>query len=111
MLDTWIGMDGIADILLTQGLGSQLFLLFNHDQIPFGASGIGTGSRGAVYSYGRLRKGPVVTPVSGITFPTLFNPIAICGGGDGLGSPANRLYVLDRGDTCLARSNPVTHAC
>jgi hypothetical protein len=113
MQDTWRfnpasgpGMDGITDILLTQGLGTQLFLLFSDDHGQHD-----TGPRGRVESYGRFKQGPFPAPVSGVTFSTLFNPIALAAGGDGGGSPANRIYVLDRGDTCIGRANPSSGAC
>ncbi len=93
MLATWTGLSGIADILLTQGTGSQLFLLFNH-------GGSGVTPRGEVRAYPLTR--PV--PIAGIDFRTLFNPGALCAGG-------NRVFVLDLGDTCLARANPVTGMC
>jgi hypothetical protein len=93
MLATWSGMDGIKDLLLTQGVGTQLFLLFNH-------GGSGPASRGEVKAF-PLSRG---TPLSGISFPTLFNPVALCSG-------AGRLFVLDQGDTCLARTNPATGDC
>lgn len=93
MLATWTGMDGIADLLLTQGVGTQLFLLFNH-------GGTGTASRGEVLAYPLSKP----TPISGITFPTLFNPVALCSG-------AGKVFVLDQGDTCLARANPADGQC
>jgi NHL repeat len=93
MLATWTGMDGIADVLLTQGIGTQLFLLFNH-------GGSGLASRGEVRAYPLSRP----TAIAGIDFPTLFNPVAMCSG-------AGKLFVLDQGDTCLARANPATGNC
>jgi hypothetical protein len=92
MIATWSGMDGIADILLTQGPGSQLFLLFNHP-------GAGTAPRGAVYAYALKAKPPTPSPLPGIDFRSLFVPAALCAG-------AGRVFVLDEGDTALAR-NPV----
>lgn len=89
MLATWTGMDGVKDILLTQA-GSQLFILFNQ-------GGTGLASRGTLRAYPLSRPEPVV----GIEFPTLFNPVALCAG-------AGRLFVLDQGDTCIARANPAT---
>ena len=99
MVATWkfgigpvAGPDTIADILLTQGGGSQLFLLFNH-------AGVGPGPRGAVYGYAIKGKPPTPPPLGGIAFPTLFVPAA-------LAASANHVFVLDQGDTALAR-NPV----
>ena len=94
MLSTWTGMDYVQDILLTQQ-GSQLFILFNFDP-----NGTGTAPRGEVKAYPLSRS----TPIPGITFPTLFNPVALCAGG-------GSLFVLDQGDTCIARTNPITGRC
>jgi hypothetical protein len=102
MMATWTGMDGIRDILLTQGMGSQLFLLFNH-------GGTGTASRGEIQAYARLKPSGPQTPLPDIAFRGLFNPAALCAGGDGGGSVGNRIFVLDQGDTLLARVNPKTH--
>lgn len=102
MVATWTSMDGIRDILLTQGAGTQLFLLFNH-------GGAGTAPRGEVLSYARLKATGDQTPIAGIAFATLFNPGALCAGGDGAGGAGNRVFVLDQGDSTLARVNPLTH--
>ena len=102
MVATWTGMDGIRDILLTQGMGTQLFVLFNH-------GGVGTATRGEVLAYARLKPTGAQTPLPGIVFQGLFNPAALCAGGDGSGGAGNRVFVLDQGDTLLARVNPKTH--
>lgn len=78
MVATWTAMDGIRDILLTQGIGTQLFLLFNH-------GGVGTAPRGEVLAYARLKPTGPQTPLPGIEFHQLFNPVALCVGGDGTG--------------------------
>lgn len=104
MVATWTGMADVADILLTQGAGTQLFVLFNH-------GGIGPAPRGEVRSYARLRSTGPQTPIGGIDFLSLFNPVAMCAGGDGIASAGNRVFVLDAGDTCLARANPANGAC
>lgn len=94
MVATWTGMDGIADILLTQGPGSQLFMLFNpHPAADFPA-------RGVVYAYALKAKPPIPSPLPGIEFRGLFVPAALCAG-------AGKVFVLDEGDTTLAR-DPVT---
>jgi len=93
MVATWTGMDGIADILLTQGPGTQLFLLFRRD-------GAGPASRGEVFSYALKARPPVPAPLPGIEFRSLFVPTALAAGG-------SRLFVLDEGDTALAR-DPLT---
>jgi DNA-binding beta-propeller fold protein YncE len=95
-------MDGIRDILLTQGMGTQLFLLFNH-------GGLGTAPRGEVLAYARLKPTGTWPSLPGITFQGLFNPAALCAGGDGASGTGNRIFVLDQGDTLLARVNPETH--
>jgi hypothetical protein len=102
MVATWTGMHGIRDILLTQGMGTQLFLLFNH-------GGAGTAPRGEVLAYARLKPSGPQAPLPGIVFRELFNPTALCAGGDGGGGASNRVFVLDEGDTLLARTNPGTH--
>ena len=93
MVATWTGMDGIADILLTQGPGTQLFLLF---QRP----GVGTAPRGGVFGYALKARPPSPSPLPGIDFLSLFNPHALCATG-------GSVFVLDQGDTTLAR-DPVT---
>jgi hypothetical protein len=93
MVATWTGMDGIADILLTQGPGSQLFMAFNHP-------GVGPAPRGEVHAYALKSKPPVPLPLPGIEFRGVFVPAALCAG-------AGKVFVLDEGDTALAR-NPST---
>ena len=99
MVSTWKfgGGDTIADILLTQGGGSQLFLLFTHP-------GVGPAPRGSVHGYALKGKPPTPPPLVGIDFPTLFVPVALAGS-------ASHVFVLDQGDTCMARLNPVTGRC
>lgn len=92
MVATWKGLNGVTDILLTQGSGTQLFILF---QRP----GIGTAPRGGVGGFA-LRASPPVRPLPGIEFPHLFNPHALCAG-------HGNVFVLDQGDTTLAR-DPAT---
>jgi hypothetical protein len=96
MIDTWTeadGMHGIRDILITQGPGSQLFMLFNH-------GGIGLAPRGEVRAYPFTRP----QPITSIAFPGLFNPVALAAG-------AGHVFVLDEGDTCLARAEPGAGTC
>jgi hypothetical protein len=98
MLATWKGLDGIRDVLLTQGPGSQLFLLFNT-----GGSGGPATPRGSVQLYTFTRPQPIGPPY--FTPPTgLFNPVA-------LAATTDWLFVLDQGDTCLARYNGATGSC
>lgn len=98
MLATWYGLDGIQDVLLTQGSGSQLFLLFNRG----GTTGP-PDSRGDVQLYTFTRPVPIGPPY--FTPPTgLFNPMALAATND-------RLFVLDQGDTCLARYDATFGTC
>ena len=96
----WTGMAHVRDILLTQRYGSQLFILFERP-LP------DTLSHGQVMAFPLTRS----TPIRGTDFLHLSNPVALAAGGDGTGSPLNRVYVLDKGDTCVARANPITQAC
>jgi hypothetical protein len=96
MIDTWTeadGMSGIRDILITQGLGSQLFMVFNH-------GGTGLAPRGEVRAYPFTRP----QPITSIVFPGLFNPVALAAGG-------GRVFVLDQGDTCIARADTISGNC
>lgn len=102
MVATWSGMNGIQDILLTQGTGTQLFLLFN-------TGGVDLSPRGDVRSYARKLSTGVPDPIPGISFATLFSPVALCAGSTG-GAGGGRIFVLDGGDSCLARTNPATPA-
>lgn len=98
MIATWKGLGGIQDILLTQGSGSQLFLLFNR-----GGTGGPAIPRGDVQLYRFTRPEAIGPPY--FTPPTgLFNPVA-------LAATKDWLFVLDQGDTCLARYNPATGSC
>jgi hypothetical protein len=97
MIATWTGKQGIQDLLLTHGSGSQLFLLFQN-------AGVGPGPRGSVVQVARTTGLPIETG----TFQGLFNPAALSAGGD---AGINRVFVLDQGDTCLARQHPNSGAC
>lgn len=98
MVATWTNMASIADILLTQGTGTQLFLLFQND------GGTGFAPRGSVLGYALKARPPAPEPLAGITFQNLFNPHALAASGASV-------FVLDQGDTCLARLNPATGRC
>jgi hypothetical protein len=91
LLAEWDGLTNIRDVELT--VGSQLFLLFQN------SSATGTAPRGSVSEYQLVRPEVLGAPLEG-----LFNPVALAGTG-------TRLFVLDQGDTCLARLNPVTSRC
>ena len=95
---TWTGMRGVSDLVyVPQGIGGTLYVLFN--------DGVGMGSN-RIRSYARFAPDGAPAPRPGYDFGFLFNPVAICYGGDGLGTADNRIYVLDQGDTCRARSDP-----
>ncbi len=97
-LGTWTDMDGIRDLLITQGTGSQLFILFNHG----GTLGPST-PRGEVRLYPFTQKVPIGSPIFD-SLLTLFNPTAIASG-------QNKLFVLDGGDSCMAKFDPVRGTC
>lgn len=98
MLATWKGLDGIADIIMTRGTGSQLFMLFN-----FGGSGGPATPRGEVRLYPFTQPVPIGSPF--FDSPrTLFNPVAIA-------SAQSKLFVLDEGDSCMAKFDPMRNTC
>lgn len=98
MLATWKGMDGIRDVMITRGRGSQLFMLFNH-----GGSGGPATPRGEVRLYPFTQPNPIGAPFFD-TPRTVFNPVAIA-------SAENKLFVLDEGDSCMAKFDPVRGTC
>ena len=105
MLQTWKGMDYIQNILLTQGKYSQLFLLFN-TTYPASYPNVLTGPD-VPRGYVRLYPFANPVPVDESYFPrpkTLFNPVALC-------SATGRLFVLDQGDTCMAKYDAVRATC
>ncbi len=89
---TWTGLANIQDLFLTKSVvpaSEQLYLLFRT---------VGSDS-------GRVQAYSLATPTPfSYRFRGLMNPIALCG-------DATRLFVLDEGDTCLARTNPATGRC
>src|SRR6185436_6286243 len=90
MLATWKGMDGVQDLIITQGQGNQLFVLFNH-----GGSGPSSVPRGEVKLYPLTNPNPIGHPYFE-PMRSLFNPVAIAAGRNGL-------FVLDQGDSCAAK--------
>jgi len=78
---TWGGMENIQDILLAPG--GELFLLFQDH----------AARRGEVRRYPQSKPEPISAPL-----PGLLNPTAVCFG-------ANRIFVLDQGDSSAARSD------
>ncbi len=97
MVARWDALDGLQDVLLTQGSGAQLFLMFN-------TGGTGTAPRGDIRGFARLGSNGTPTPLAGIEFRGLFNPVAFSSSG-------GRVFVLDQGDTCLARATTPGGAC
>src|SRR5947207_10137133 len=79
MIKTRTGLDGIRDILLTPS--GELYLLIQKN------------GAGRVLEFPPGLDAPLST-----TFSGLQNPAALCFG-------ANRVYVLDQGDTAAARTN------
>jgi hypothetical protein len=98
MLQTWKSLDHVLDILVTQGTGSQLFLLKN-----WGGDGGPTIPRGEVQLYPFSRPVPIGPPFFESPL-TLFNPVA-------LAHAQNRLFVLDEGDSCKAKYDIVLGNC
>lgn len=98
MLATWTGMDGITDVLITRGTGTQLFMLFNH-----GGTGGPSVPRGEVKLFPFSAPNPIGSPFFD-PLQTLFNPVAIA-------SAQNKLFVLDRGDSCMAKYDPNRGTC
>jgi DNA-binding beta-propeller fold protein YncE len=78
---TWTGMTNIQDILLTPS--GELYLLFQDD----------LARTGTVLRYPQSQPQPLSTVFTGLR-----NPTALCFG-------ANRLFVLDQGDSTAARSD------
>ncbi|TMQ72722.1 MAG: hypothetical protein E6K80_01985 [Candidatus Eisenbacteria bacterium] len=99
MIATWRGLDHVRDILLTRGPGSQLFMLFNDPSI----SGPPDVPRGRVAPYPFTQPTaigpPFFDPPRG-----LFNPVAFA-------SAQAFLFVLDEGDSCMAKLDPLRATC
>jgi hypothetical protein len=105
MLATWKGVADIRDLMLTQGQGDQLFAVFNH-----GGSGGPSVPRGEVLLYpltGNLDPDKHPRPIGAPYFNpllSLFNPITIA-------SATSKLFVLDQGDSCQAKFDPLRGTC
>ena len=89
---TWSGFARVQDLLLTKSAvasNAQLYALFRTEP----------GFPGTVLAY------PLSTPTPfSFRYNGLQHPAALCG-------DATRLFVLDQGDTCAARTNPATGRC
>lgn len=100
MLSTWTGLDGVQDVFLTQGPGTQLFVLFNRG----GNGGPSAGARGELKLYSLTK--PVAIADTNFFKPltSLYNPVAVA-------SAQGKIFVLDQGDTCLARFDITRGTC
>jgi len=98
MLSTWKGLDGIQDLVITQGQGNQLFVLSNH-----GGNGPSSVPRGDVKLYPLTNPNPIGSPYFD-PMRSLFNPVALASG-------HSRLYVLDQGDSCAAKFDARRNTC
>jgi len=77
------GLTHVTDVLLTRGTGSTLYVVFDST---------------TVRAYPRFFRGDGTTPPLSYAFAGLFKPIRIC-------QAPGRLYVLDAGDTTLAKAD------
>ncbi len=98
LLAIW-SVPNAQDILVTQGTGSQLFILKN-----WGGTGAPTTARGDVQLYPFAQPVPINAPAYFEPPHGLFNPVALAWG-------QNRLFVLDAGDTCMAKYDPARGTC
>ena len=99
MLSTWNGMEGVQDLIITQGQGNQLFVLFNR-----GGTGGPFVPRGEVRLYPITQPNPIGPPFFSPLL-TLFNPVTISSGVNPSAGGDERfnLFVLDQGDSCAAK--------
>lgn len=99
VLQTWRGLANVRDVEITRGAGSQLLMLFNNPNL----TGPPSVPRGDVRLYPFTQPTsigpPIFDPPRG-----LFNPIALAVAGD-------RMFVLDEGDSCQAKYDPVRGTC
>jgi hypothetical protein len=98
---TWTGMDSVQDVMMTSGNdGSKVFVLFNRAATT--GPGVPRGSirvfKNAIRPYELSGTAQFANPLH------LFNPIA-------MSAAQNRLYVLDAGDSCMAKYDEVRAAC
>lgn len=99
MQQTWRSLDNVRDLLITQGAGSQLFILKN-----WGGTGSPATARGDVQLYPFGTPVPVNAPQYFTPPRGLFSPVA-------LAWAQNQLYVLDEGDTCMAKYDQARGTC
>jgi len=99
MIATWKGLDHVRDVMMTRGTGSQLFMLFNDPAV----TGPPSVPRGTIELFPFTQPKPIGAPF----FDTprgLFNPIAFA-------SAQSKLFVLDLGDSCMAKYDPARNTC
>ena len=94
----WTGDPQVTDVvdvlLVPRGTISQFYLVTNH-------GGTGAGPRGEVKEFNNKNQ---FDPVAVHTFDGVFSPICVA-------SSNTAIFVLDQGDTCLARANPRSGSC
>jgi hypothetical protein len=96
-LQTWKqNVQNVRDILVTQGSGSQLFLLFNDSTAAM--------PRGSVQLFPFATPAPINAPDYFTPPRGLLNPVA-------LAWAQNNLFVLDQGDSCLAKYDLARGTC
>ena len=100
MLATWSGQVDILDLLMTQAQGNQLFALYNH-----GGTGGPSIPRGEVKLLPLTRPEPIGPPYF-LPMQWLFNPVALSNGAN-----PSRMFVLDQGDSCLAKYDVRRNSC
>ena len=96
-LQTWKqNVQNVRDILVTQGAGSQLFMLFNDSTLAM--------PRGRVELFPFANPVPINAPDYFTPPRGLLNPVA-------LAWAQNNLFVLDEGDSCLAKFDVARGTC
>lgn len=101
MLSTWKGMNGVQDLVITQGQGNQLFVLFYDGVTDPPTAPIRP--HGGVLLFPLTNPNPIGPPYfEGMR--TLFKPVAIAAG-------RNLLFVLDQGDSCKAKYDSRRGTC
>jgi len=99
MIATWRNLNHIKDIMITRGTGSQLFMLFNDPSL----NGPPSVPRGNVLLFPFTQPVPIGPPF--FDPPRgLFNPVAF-------GSAQSLLFILDEGDSCMAKTDPQRGTC
>jgi NHL repeat len=99
MISTWRGLAHVRDIMITRGLGSQLFMLFSDSSI----TGPPSVPRGHVALYPFTQPTPIGPPFFDAP-RTLFFPVAFA-------AAQSFLFVLDEGDSCMAKLDPLRGTC